>query len=255
VEAQVEAAFSAGRLDLVEAAVDWQGIDAPMAADFEKAHLKTLRAAGKASEQFLPPKVFIRFDQTNPLATKWAAERSSTLVREVSETTVQALRNIMEAAFEEGLHPRVAAKRIVDTVGLTERQEKIARNFHTRQIDLGVDPEVAEKQTAKYRKKLLKRRATLIARTESIAASNQGQQQLWQQSADAGLLDKSVTKREVIVTPDDRLDSKICLPMAGQQRGLDEPFETGIGTLVMTPPFHPGCRCAVALAQVSAKAK
>jgi hypothetical protein len=255
VEAAVEAAFARGRLDEVEDAINWKGVERPMAADFEKAGLATLQAAGKAGEEFLPATVTGRFDATNPLAVKWAKEKSANLVREVSDSTVDALRTHMVTAFEEGQHPRVAARSIMETIGLTRRQESYAANFFAKQIDLGVSPEVARKQTSKYRKKLLKRRATLIARTESIAASNQGQQQLWRQMAYAGGLSPTNTKREWIVTPDDRLDARVCLPMAGQQVGLEEPFTTGTGSTVMTPPAHPGCRCAIALAQVSKPAE
>lgn len=82
-----------------------------------------------------------------------------------------------------------------------------------------------------------------IARTETLTASNQGQQGLWQEAKRQGLLNPETTRRVWLVTNDDRLDTEICEPLDGEETTLDTPFPGGI----MSPPAHPSCRCSLAL--------
>ena len=99
----------------------------------------------------------------------------------------------------------------------------------------------------KYAKALERQRSLKIARTETLNASNGGQQTLWLEAKDAGYLDPDKTTREWLVTDDDRLDTNICEPMDGQERGLDESFTTGDGRSVDHPSAHPECRCSMRL--------
>lgn len=48
-------------------------------------------------------------------------------------------------------------------------------------------------------------------------------------------------------TADERLDKKICLPLDGQEVGMDEPFVSAEVGELEAPPAHPGCRCLMAL--------
>ena len=246
IQQAVEAGFVEGNLTLVELAVNWKSVEAPMAEAFEGAIAETMAAAAKASEAHLPPNVNLQFDITNPFAVEFAKEHSFNLVRQIGDDSIAGLQRVIRAAFEEGLPPRVAAKRIMDTVGLTKLQTQAVDSFRAKQLALGVEADAAEASTSKFAQKVLRRRATLIARTETIRASAMGQQALWDQAIGAKLLPRE-QQREWIITPDDRLDEKQCLPMAGQVKGMGEPFVTGTGAEFMTPPIHPGCRCAIAL--------
>ncbi len=136
-------------------------------------------------------------------------------------------------------------------------------NFREALIAQGADAAFVAKQTDRFRDRAIRRRATLIARTETIKAGNRGQQELWEQAAEQGFLDKARTRRVWIVTPDDRL-CPYCEDMGakygpgrGGGVGLDEKFgaaesqlkDGSIRTMEpqQTPPLHPGCRCAMAL--------
>jgi SPP1 gp7 family putative phage head morphogenesis protein len=88
-------------------------------------------------------------------------------------------------------------------------------------------------------------RAETIARTETMRASNQGQQELWAQAEDAGLL-TGKEEQEWIVTPDDRL-CPICEPMDGVTAPMGGSFRLNTGEVVDGPPAHPNCRCTIAL--------
>ena len=247
VQQALEAAFVEGRLDLAELAINWGSIEQPMRESFEDAITDTMRAAGRASEATLPTNASLRFDITNPAAVEFAKEHSANLVHQISDRSKKGIRRVIRDMFEQGIPPRDAARQIMPHIGLTERQSQSVNNFLDRQLALGVTEDVALKEADRYAGRALRRRATLIARTESIAASNQGQMALWDQAEGAGLLDKEKTFVEWIVTPDDRLDEMICLPMAGQRRRMGARFETGQGSMVDKPPAHPGCRCALGL--------
>jgi hypothetical protein len=83
----------------------------------------------------------------------------------------------------------------------------------------------------------------MIARTETIKASSEGQHQMWQQARAKGLLDASI-RRQWITTVG---ACPICAGLDGETRRLDESFSGG----VFIPPAHPGCRCTTALAYPS----
>lgn len=179
----------------------------------EKELLAVVLASGKA---WKAPKVTAlraaadikyKFDVTNPRATEWAAEHAAWLIDGISETTREAIREEVEAAFEDQFDVRDLADRIEDLIGDASR-------------------------------------AQTIARTETMTASNQGQLEAWEQAKEAGLLSGGEQK-EWIVTPDDRL-CPICEPMDGVNVGLDEKFVVN-GEELDGPPAHPNCRCTIAL--------
>ena len=73
--------------------------------------------------------------------------------------------------------------------------------------------------------KTAQRRATLIARTETLRAHNEGRKVFYRQVG--------VTKVKWL-TADDERTCKICRPLDGKVFGIDEVEEL---------PRHPGCRC------------
>jgi SPP1 gp7 family putative phage head morphogenesis protein len=76
-------------------------------------------------------------------------------------------------------------------------------------------------------------RAMLIARTETIRASNQG--------ALASYRAADVAQKEWTTAEDDRV-SEDCEANGDQGPiGIDEAFDSGD----MTPPAHPNCRCVI----------
>lgn len=203
-----------------------------------------------------------RFDITNPRAQAWARERSSSLITGVSKTTREAIRGVIERAFSEGIPPRAAARLIRPMIGLTPKDAQAVMNLRARLEDAsgqtvyagsrairvpedGFSDEEIENYTDRYSDRLLQDRSETISRTETIAASNEGQRELWEQMVEDGLLDAS-EQREWSVAEDDRL-CPICEDLDGQLAGLDEEFVTMDGERVIGPPAHPNCRCATVL--------
>ncbi len=243
-------ALSTGGLAEAERLIAWDTRAAPRLREaWEPVLRRTLVAGAEATERFLPVKadISLAFDESNELAAKWASERSANLVIEVSRTTRAAIRRVIRRSFDEGIPPRETSRLLIETIGLTESQAGAVANQRAALLLKGITGERLEELVAKYAARALRRRAQTIALTETIAAANEGQMALWREAAGAGLIDPSRTMRSWIVTPDDRLDTNVCLPMTGQRVAFDAPFRTGDGRSVMNPPAHPRCRCAIAL--------
>jgi len=150
----------------------------------------------------------MKFDRSNPEAVKWAHDHAAETISGISKTTREDIRDLVADAMDGEYDVGELANEIASLLGDDTR-------------------------------------ADVIARTESMRAANEGQQQLWAQAEEAGLLTGN-EKQEWIVTPDDKL-CPICEPLDGEQVGLDESFDVD-GEEIDGPPAHPNCRCVVALA-------
>lgn len=221
---------------------------------------ETMRSAGEGSGRVTPriqkqdPTTLAGvFDITNPRAQRIAATTAASLVVQVTQSTIEAMRAVIARAQGSGIplpDQAAAIEQILrDTAGLDPRRAQSLINFRTAQIAAGVSARVVEERVEQLRTRLLKQRAAFIARHETIDAANAGQVELWNQAEEGGLLAPGIP-REWIVTPQDpqgRL-CPICEPMSGQQRPRGELFfSTFNGQTFERPPAHALCRCALAL--------
>ncbi len=182
----------------------------------------------------------------NQSAVLWAQTASSALVTEIGVETRTALRALI-ARGEQGLDPRRLARLITEQVGLRTDQVAAVGRFEARLLAEGLDDKAVARRVSRYADAQLRQRGRLIARTETIASANEGQQQLWEQGVKTGQLNPARVRRQWLVTHDDRLDAEECEPMDDQERALDQPFTTGSGRSVRRPPAHPNCRCDITL--------
>jgi len=193
-------------------------------------------------------------------ARAWAKQHSAKLIVSVSEDLRSAIRNSMFRVFDENIPPDEAADLIRPLIGLTEgHAEAVLKLRRTLQDSPGrvvwagakriqVPAEGAsraflQRQTEAYADRLLSWHADAIARTETLAASNEGQRLLWMKSVAEGNL-RVDEQRKWIAHP---RCCDLCAQMNGQVRGLEEPFTTPDGDQVMSAPAHPFCRCAQGL--------
>lgn len=199
------------------------------------------------------------FDRTNPEAVRWAQEQAAQLVSGIGDQAQEAIRRIVARSLNEGIPPRESARLIQKVIGLTDRDAMAVINLRFDMLEAapgttvragkvrirvpsgGLTADQVRRHATQYADRLVRARALLVARTETLAASNHGQQMLWLQARKEGLL-TGRELREWIVTPDDRL-CPTCASMNGEKVGMEETFSGG----VIVPPRHPGCRCAVAL--------
>lgn len=164
----------------------------------------------------------------------------------IGETSKQAIRAILRRGVTDGLSPAQQQRLIEAVIGLTEPQARALAHLEARLRADGLSPAQVQRALERARRQALRLRAETIARTESIDAASRGQQSLWEEAAQRGLLPPTF-RRFWVVTPDDRLCTTICAPIPGmnpQGVGLHEPFQTPIGPR-MTPTAHPMCRCVI----------
>jgi hypothetical protein len=201
-----------------------------------------------------------RFNMVSPQAVSWAQHESATLVTAIGEDQLAAIRDVIAASTGGAYAVDKSARLIRDVVGLDSRRAAALAGFQSR-LQAGVAKMQAGGATAakvaaaqakagkaveRYRKRLLTQRGTVIARTETLAAANQGQLEAWRQARDAGRLPKGAQKKW-ITTPDDRRCTAICKPMHGQKVPLDASFMVPKVGAKPRPPAHPQCRCVMSL--------
>lgn len=177
------------------------------------------------------------FDATNPEAVAWAQREAASLVVDVTTEARAAIRAVVTQGFEAGVSPSETARLIRSSIGLTERDAGAVMKRHTSLLADGMDGAKAAKKAEAYANKLLNSRAQTIARTETMKASNEGQEQLWAQARSKGLLDSNARKVWIAFDP-----CPICAPLDGETVGIDEDFSIGTD-----PPAHPNCRCTIGL--------
>ncbi len=190
----------------------------------------------------------MRFDLLNPRAVENLRQFGGQLITGLTDKTRQGILDTIETAFRKGGSPAQQAREIRNSIGLTPRQTAAVENFRSMLVAEGVKPALLEKRVAKFYRRQLNFRAKVIARTETIRASNAGQREIWNQAADQGLLNPNTVRRGWVVTPDDRL-CPICEPIPSMNPDgvpLNGTFNTPIGA-VIGPPAHPNCRCAEAI--------
>jgi len=245
---EITAAFETRSASIVLSKVPMGEFEVQFGEKGDKVLKQTLKLAGDHAAKLLSKNLGlpVSFDLTNIRAVAWIRRNGAEMVTNVTDQTRAAIVQAIERAIIEGRAPAQAARDLVRLqVGLNKQQEKALAAFQAKLIE--DDASDIEKRVAKYAKALERQRSLSIARTETLNASNGGQQTLWLEAKDAGYLDPNKTEREWLVTDDDRLDVNVCEPMDGQKRGLEEPFITGDGRSIMHPAAHPSCRCSMRL--------
>ncbi|MGA2264485.1 MAG: phage minor head protein [Acidobacteriota bacterium] len=209
----------------------------------------------------------MRFDVTNPRAVEYISTMTMNAALQIQQDAVEGVRAIIRRAFVEGMHPYEAAREIKTLIGLTPNQVKTIANY-SKFLDsmgdretlvnigqgamdrlkragvrgvgsLSLTPEKKQELLGKYTARLIKERAIGIARTLTIEASNAGQNELWRQAEDDGLIDSRLWQKVWIAAHDERT-CPLCGALHGQGRELSGTYPDGTGM----PPRHPNCRCS-----------
>ena len=237
-----------------------------------------LIASGNDSANVVARRVApMSFDVANPRAVAIMQQNRLRLVREFTEQQRQAVRESIIDGLTRGINPREQARNFRGAIGLTRRQVQAVNNFRSlleqnstqalrralrdRRFDPSIqrairtqeplDAQQIERMVDRYRERFVAFRAETIARTEALRAANQGSHELYQQAVDNGTLAVDQLVRRWITARDERVRASHVL-MNGQQRGLNEPFLSGDGNLLLFPgdPSAPAsdtidCRCAL----------
>ena len=204
-------------------------------------------------------------DPVQEEADKHAAE----FVREIGEDTRTTLAAMIQRGVNEGLPPRQTAGLMRDSVGLTVSQANAVQNYR-RLLETGspeaqeralrdenydvapgglanLTPEQIDARVDAYRRRYVMYRATNIARTETLQASNAGGMSAVQSAIRAGTISK--TSRVLWKIAKDERTCPRCLSIVRLQ-----PEGVKVGDLfkwregkhsgeIAFAPLHSSCRC------------
>lgn len=269
IERQLAAGNVAGAIQQIERAAEL--IAEASTASYNRAAAATsARVSTAAGVPFM-------FDQTNRATVAALARERARLVREVTTRQREAITRAIDEGIRAGANPIAVARRVRDSIGLTEAQvgqveayrraleaggvEALTRQLRDRRFDRTVrraareetplTPRQIDKMVEAYRERRIIRRSEDIARTESLAAVHAGEHDTWQQARASGDIAMGDIVREWWHSGLDEA-RPFHLSMHKQRRGLDEPFLTGLGNSLMFPgdPKAPvvervNCRCNV----------
>lgn len=188
------------------------------------------------------------FDMTNPYAAQYARSEVGRLISGITQSTQEGIQRLIERGIVEGIDVRTSARQIRNMVGLTGQQADWVMNYEMRLLDRGIGD--IDAKVERYANKLIRQRANTISRTETLDATNSGQQAAWKAAQDQGFLDKDV-RVTWIVARDERL-CEVCAPMPMMEENRNVKvggfFTTGDGRRITRPQeTHPNCRCTTAL--------
>jgi hypothetical protein len=223
--------------------------------------------------------VGISFDPASPRAAAFMEQNKLQFVTNFTRAQKDTTRRALQTALDSGAGVRDAARAFRDSIGLTGTQWDAVNNYRSlleagnadaldrslrdrrfdRTVTSAIDneepltPTQIDRMVERYRDRFLALRAETIARTETIKVLNVARQEATDQVIEATGIDPGNVKRRWMATLDARTrDTHASLD--GQERGLDEPFESDSGALLMYPgdPNAPpeeviNCRCTIAI--------
>jgi hypothetical protein len=184
----------------------------------------------------------------NPYSIKWMKEQSLKLVTDgVSKQQMEVVKETLVDSFERGLRAETAYKEIKQNIGLTGRDARAVKRRRRYLKDNEFPKPQVERLTDKYSNALLKRRAELISRTETIQAQARGRADAWRIAEESGNLPK-VERVWVSAPPSPNPNSPCdtCLDLDGQTAPVNGQYESLEGP-IDGPTAHPGCVCSETL--------
>lgn len=240
---EIQEAIQSGTPLLLADQVDWEhGIAKPLLDDIEVSRLAQFQKAGEGAvkgyrelRHFGPS---LSFKVTNPRSVHFLRVFGAQLVTDITQETKAGLRQLLVTAYKEGLSIDQTANMIRGGIGVNKRQAISLRRY-TEAAHAELPEAIANRRIERFTQKLIGARATMIARTELLRASNQGELEGWRQLQDEGIFETETVKIAMIAYDERTCDE--CLELDGEEVPLKEAFSNGVDA----PPFHPECRCTI----------
>lgn len=228
--------------------------------------------SGRAIVSVLPSTVItgpLTFSLVLPSVSNYVNSYVATRVREISETSQQAIRAAINEAVVTGRNPKQIARTFRASVGLTHPQEITVQRFK-RALEAGdmgyvksltlapkvddidkLSPAQIDKLVERYRLRASQSRAETIARTEGLTALSVGQDLAIRSGQLTGAISNELLKKWEYAK-DDR--TRVSHIETGELNGwipINQPFVTPLGPLMF--PRDPSgtaanvinCRCRV----------
>lgn len=271
VEARIERGDFEGALGGILDATTW------FASEMDAARRYSATAASRWMSGALDQ--LITFDETNHRAVEAAQRARVDVIREVTTQQRAVVRDTLTEGMTRGENPRVVAQDIRTTVGLTQYQAQIVRNFR-RELESGqwaaarsrelidgrwvrtfnrlardggqLSRAEITRMVNTYSNNWVAFRAENIARTEGLRAAHVGHHQAFEQAIAAGKLRPEDLVRTWRHGPTRRYSREGHVAMHGQERAWGLPFtnpDTGVSLMHPGDPTAPigetaSCTCA-----------
>ena len=251
-----------------------------IAPSLEVAIEQAFAASGQSIADLLSQErdIIIDFNTLSDRAVTIQQAARARLIREFTAQQREATMELLNDAVLRGLAPTKQAEILADSIGLTGRQaravtnyrrlleagstEALTRELRDKRFDRTVRRAIASgvplspgqiyRMDKQYTKRYVRFRAETIARTETARAISEGEEEMWRQAIDAGV----VTPDEIIsiwhTAGDERVRSSHSR-MNRQSQPFGAPFRSGLGNELRFPgdPQAPAadvinCRCVIA---------
>lgn len=206
----------------------------------------TAKAYGNSIRKDDQPSINFDFDPALPDAIAWAKKNAADMVTQINVNTREAIRRRVMSAMADGEAPWELADSLKSVIGLTGKDIQAVENYRTAMLASGKSRTTVNNMARKYAKQLLAQRATVVARTEILKASNGGQQAYWKQGVSEGVIDEDEMERVWIATIPSERTCNVCGIMHGTTAPIDGDFNSSFGPIEF-PPVHPQCRCTTGL--------
>lgn len=239
------------------------------------------REVGQDAAEQLPKQlttglaVGISFDVTHPRAADLIRQNRLNFIVAFSDSQRHAVRQALARGAMTGAGPREVAQEFRNAIGLAPIQERAVANYRRlleenrgealsrelrdrrfdvmigRAVERGEPPTPAQinLMVSRYRQNMIRMRAETIARREAHDAFSAAREEALEQMVKQTGLDRGRVIRIWNSTRDDRTRAWH-ESMQGQERGMGEVFEDGLGNALRRPgdPLAPAetiinCRC------------
>lgn len=270
---QIADLFEAGRIN---EALDVMDEAAP---SFVNSIEQAYAAAGASTAAIIrrQNRSLIEFESTNFRSAASQQATRARLVQQLTESARETLNEVLTDGFQRGLRPDQIARGFRSSLGLTAHQQRAVQNYRralegqsrdalNRALrDRRFDPTVRraieldepltarqiDRMVQRYQERFILHRSGVIARTEALRAVHAGDEEMWQQAIERGVVDPQDITTTWVTALDERVRASHSF-MNGQQAAFGEPFRSGDGNTLRFPgdPNAPGsdtiqCRCVL----------
>jgi hypothetical protein len=178
----------------------------------------------------------------------YARAHAAELVRDITIETRYAIRRIVERAVHRGTVPRETARLIEQVVGLNSRQAEALWRYGEALREAGIQPSRIAQLTGRRATAMLRQRALVIARHETMQAANAGRRAVWERDLlDGNILGHRWEREWVAIVPNDGRTCPYCVGQDGQRAPIGGTYPDGSDG----PPGHVICRCTEKLVRAA----
>ena len=227
--------------------------------------------AGRETTKYLEEvlNVLVVLDEAHPDVIRAINRQELALVQGLRDEQRLTLRRVLLDGRQRGVNPRQQARELGNALGLTPRQQGAVDNYRAlleagdprakrrhlhdaRVKDVSnLSPGQIDRMVDNYQARMIRHRATVVARTEALRATHEGAQAAYDQAVRDGVLRADDLGRKWHSASDARTRGHHA-SMHGQVRGTQEPFTSGLGNSLMYPGDIDApaedviqCRCVV----------